>query len=158
MSEKYIACNLTYSEINSLADKVESGRLSKVKIKNGDCEIVIEKENKVPPMPVMPPVGMSPMPVMNEVSTLPQAEEKEETISGKVVKAPIVGTFYSAPSPDKAPFVEIGSQVKKGDVLMIIESMKLMNEVQSEYDGKVKEILVENGSAVEYDQPIMIIE
>ncbi len=74
------------------------------------------------------------------------------------MKSPIVGTYYSAPGPDKAPFVEVGKQVKKGDVIMIIESMKLMNEVKSEFDGTVKKILVENGSAVEYDQPVMIIE
>ena len=64
----------------------------------------------------------------------------------------------SKPGPDKAPFVEVGSTVKKGDVLMIIESMKLMNEVQSEFDGVVKEILVSDGTAVEFDQPVMIIE
>ena len=69
-----------------------------------------------------------------------------------------MGTYYSAPGPDKPPFVEVGKKVSKGDVIMIIESMKLMNEVQSEYDGVVKEILVNNGTAVEYDQPVMIIE
>ena len=74
------------------------------------------------------------------------------------MKSPIVGTYYGAPSPEKPPFVKVGDTVKKGDVIMIIESMKLMNEVQSDYSGTVKEILVQNGEAVEYDQPIMIIE
>ena len=78
-------------------------------------------------------------------------------ISGKMVKAPIVGTFYAAPSPDKAPFVKVGDEVKKGDVIMIIESMKLMNEIQSEFDGVVDKILVDDGQAVEFDQPVMII-
>ena len=73
------------------------------------------------------------------------------------MEAPIVGTFYSSPAPDKEPFVAVGKQVKKGDVLFIIESMKLMNEIQSEYDGEVAEILVEDGAPVEYGQPIMVI-
>ena len=78
-------------------------------------------------------------------------------VKGFEVKAPIIGTFYEAPAPDKEPFVKVGQRVKKGDVLMIIESMKLMNEIQSEFDGVVKEILVKNGDAVEYDQILMII-
>ncbi len=162
MSEKMIACNLTFDEISKLADKVESGKLSKIKIKDGDCEIVIEKENKVqmPSMPQMAAPMMS-MSVQTEAAssssdttTVPKAEE----VKGNMVKAPIVGTFYSKPAPDKPAFVEVGKSVKKGDVLMIIESMKLMNEVQSDFDGVVKEILVSDGTAVEFDQPIMIIE
>ena len=70
----------------------------------------------------------------------------------------IVGTFYAAPSPDKPPFVKIGDTVKKGDVIMIIESMKLMNEIQSDYDGVVDSILVSDGQPVEYDQPVMVIK
>lgn len=159
MSENMIACNLTFEDINKLAERVENGKLSKIKIKNGNCEIVIEKESKILPTPPMPPMGVS----VNTAAAVQPAVTAETSsepapASGNVVKAPIVGTYYSAPGPDKAPFVEIGKKVKKGDVLMIIESMKLMNEVQSDFDGVVKEILVENGTAVEFDQPIMIIE
>lgn len=160
--EKIITCNLTLNEIKELADKVNNGSLSKIKItsevSNVKGEIIIEKEVKA----VMPSVP----PVMNMVSqaasaaAADSAEAVSETSvqSGNVVKAPIVGTYYSAPGPDKEPFVKVGQQVKKGDVIMIIESMKLMNEVQSEFSGTVKEILVENGNPVEFDQPIMIIE
>ena len=74
------------------------------------------------------------------------------------MKAPLVGTYYAAPSPESEPFVTVGKRVKKGDVLMIIESMKLMNEVLCEQDGIVAEILVQNGDAVEFDQPILRIE
>lgn len=160
MSENMIACNLTFDEINKLADKVENGKLSKIKIKSGDCEVVIEKENKMPPppMPMMPPVGVAAAaPTAAPAAEVQASEPAAEKISGNVVKAPIVGTYYSKPGPDKAPFVEVGSTVKKGDVLMIIESMKLMNEVQSDFDGVVKEILVSDGTAVEFDQPVMII-
>lgn len=160
MSENIIACNLTFEDINKLAERVENGKLSKIKIKNGDCEVVIEKESKImPPMP-MPPMGVS----VNTAAAVQPAASAESTaksaeqLSGNIVKAPIVGTYYAAPGPDKAPFVEVGKKVKKGDVLMIIESMKLMNEVQSDFDGVVKEILIQNGTAVEFDQPVMIIE
>ena len=74
------------------------------------------------------------------------------------MRSPIIGTFYSAASPDKPPFVSIGQSVKKGDVLFIVESMKLMNEIKSEYDGMVRELLVQNGESVDYNQPIMVIE
>ncbi len=76
---------------------------------------------------------------------------------GQIMKSPIVGTFYSAASPEKPPFVTPGQKVKKGDVLFIIESMKLMNEIQCECDGVVGELLVENGQAVEFGQPILTI-
>ena len=84
------------------------------------------------------------------------AEQKEE-IAGNVVKSPIVGTFYASAAPDKPPYVTVGKEVSEGDVLFIIESMKLMNEVTSEFSGTVEKILVQNGQAVEYGQPIMII-
>lgn len=162
MSENMIACNLTFEDINKLAERVENGKLSKIKIKNGDCEIVIEKEHKIPaPMPVSPVIGTVPETAVQSpaVQSAAQADAQEASrVSGNVVKAPIVGTYYAAPGPDKEPFVTVGKRVSKGDVLMIIESMKLMNEVQSEFDGVVKEILVENATAVEYDQPVMIIE
>ena len=87
-----------------------------------------------------------------------KAAEKPVEFGGNIVKSPIVGTFYAAPSPDKPPFVRVGDKVKKGDVIMIIESMKLMNEIQSDFDGTVDRILVSDGQAVEYDQPVMIIK
>ncbi len=158
MSNKIIACGLTLDEINGLADKVNNGSLSKIKIKKDDSEIVIEKETKAV-MSAMPPVMNMVSQAASAAATEPSEAVSEVSVtSGNVVKAPIVGTFYAAPSPDKDPFVKVGQQVKKGDVIMIIESMKLMNEVQSEFDGTVKEILVENGNPVEFDQAIMIIE
>ena len=72
----------------------------------------------------------------------------------KVVKSPLVGTFYTAPSEDADPFIDVGDSVKKGQVLAIVEAMKLMNEIESEYDGAVEEVLAENGQAVEYGQPL----
>lgn len=167
MSDKIIACGLSIDEIQALADRVENGSLSRIKIKSGNGEVCIEKEVKtvLPPMPPVQTVTAPVMPVggvSSETSAVQTGGETGETVqpvlSGNIVKAPIVGTFYSSPAPDKPPFVTVGSRVSKGDTIMIIESMKLMNEVQSEYDGIVKSILVENGAAVEFDQPIMVIE
>lgn len=88
-------------------------------------------------------------------------EEKEDIVSDigsdKVVASPLVGTFYAAPSPESEPFVSVGVQVKKGQVLGIIEAMKLMNEIECEYDGVIEAVLVEDGSVVEYGQPLFRI-
>ena len=90
-------------------------------------------------------------------AAVPQEEECPD-YEGTLVCSPIVGTFYTAPAPGKEPFVKVGSQVKKGDTLFIIESMKLMNEVPAEQDGVVTQILVENAQGVEYGQPILCLE
>ncbi len=86
---------------------------------------------------------------------VPEAAQPEYT--GEEVKSPLVGTFYSAPSPEDAPFVKVGDTVKKGQTLGIVEAMKLMNEIESEYDGVVQAILVENEEIVEYGQPLFVI-
>lgn len=88
-----------------------------------------------------------------ESQAAPAAAQKE----GTIVTSPMVGVFYSAPSPDSDPFIQVGDQVKKGDVLCIIEAMKLMNEIQAEVDGTVVEICIGNGQVVEYDQPLVRI-
>ena len=77
--------------------------------------------------------------------------------SGKVIKSPLVGTFYASPAEDADPFVQVGEQVQKGKILAIVEAMKLMNEIESEFDGTIEEILVENGAPVEYGQPLFIV-
>ena len=157
MSEKIIACNLSLSDIEKLADKVENGSLSKIKIKNDDGEICIEKSTS-PVMTALPPMPMQAPVVPTAEASSAQESSEEKTYDGNIVRSPIVGTYYAAPAPDKEPFVTVGKQVSKGDVIMIIESMKLMNEVQSELDGVVTEILVDNGEPVEYGQPIMVIK
>ena len=144
--------------IEKLADIINKKELSELTISNGDNTITI-KGKKALPMP-MPVVAAAPAKAPAPIDSALSASEVSmaEEVSGKIVKSPIVGTFYSAPSPDKPPFVKTGDEVKKGDVIMIIESMKLMNEIQSEYDGVVEQILVSDGQAVEFDQPIMVIK
>lgn len=147
--------------IEKLAKIVKDNELSEITISNDDCNITIKGKKCPPPAPAMamgmPVAAPAPAPAAAPVQTA-EAPKAEALPEGNVVKSPIVGTFYQAPSPDKPPFVKVGDKVKKGDIIMIIESMKLMNEVQSEFNGTVERILVSDGQAVEFDQPIMIIK
>lgn len=135
--------------VKEYIDLMKENDLSYLKVKNDDFEIELGEKHPMPP--VMSPAA----PVMPSAAP---AAPTAAAVSGNVVKSPIVGTFYAAPAPDKAPYVTVGSTVNKGDVLFIIESMKLMNEVTSEFSGRVAEILVKNGDTVEFDQPILRIE
>lgn len=141
-------------DLNTIAKIVKDNDLGKVKIKNGDFEICVEAKTCTTPTMVNTAPAISAVPSE-------QIAEKSESVpvqSGNVCTSPIVGTFYAASAPDKEPFVTVGKEVHKGDVLYIIESMKVMSEVTSEFDGKIKEICVNNGDSVEFGQPIMIIE
>jgi len=146
--------------IEKLAKLVSANELSEITIEDGDRKITVKGKKCPPPPPAMAMPFMAPAQQSAPAAPAPAAETAPAApkLSGNVVKSPIVGTFYAAPSPEKPPFVQVGDSVKKGDVIMIIESMKLMNEIKSDFDGKVKEILVLKGQAVEYDQPLMIIE
>lgn len=109
-----------------------------------------------PPLPAQAPAAAAAPPAADSGGQAPQEASAKE--SGQVLRAPIVGTYYSAPSPDADPFVAVGDVVKPGDVLCIIEAMKLMNEIEAEVGGTIKEILVENAQPVQYDEPLFVIE
>ena len=106
---------------------------------------------------ISPAAVAAPLQVCADTSVSADTDVSEE-VTGNIVKSPLVGTFYSASSPDAAPYVQVGDMVKKGQVLGIVEAMKLMNEIESEFDGTVKAILVKNGDLVEFDQPMFVIE
>ena len=106
---------------------------------------------------IAPAAVAAPLQVCADTSVSADTDVSEE-VTGNIVKSPLVGTFYSASSPDAAPYVQVGDMVKKGQVLGIVEAMKLMNEIESEFDGTVKAILVKNGDLVEFDQPMFVIE
>ncbi|NNF56616.1 MAG: acetyl-CoA carboxylase biotin carboxyl carrier protein [Rhodothermaceae bacterium] len=105
------------------------------------------------PAPNAPAAPSAPAP-----AAPPPAAEPGSSANETIVQAPIVGTFYEAPSPDSDPFIRVGDHVEVGTVLCIIEAMKLMNEIQSEHAGVVKQVLVKNAEPVEYDQPLFVIE
>nr|MDE5582887.1 acetyl-CoA carboxylase biotin carboxyl carrier protein [Ruminococcus sp.] len=144
--------------VERLAEIVSENDLGEICINSsGFGSVTIKGKKNIPAPPVMPMGISAPVAQQNNSVSAPSEKNDGEEV-GNVIKSPIVGTFYSAPSPDKPPFVRVGDKVKKGDVVMIIESMKLMNEIQSEFNGTVDKILVSDGQAVEFDQPVMIIK
>jgi len=125
----------------------------KIKIKRG-CLAPAVQFQAPPVYAVQASAPAAPAPAVAAVAAAPAAEEP----AGKAITSPIVGTFYRAPAPDAAPYVEVGQVVEKGQVLCIVEAMKLMNEIESEFRGKVVKIIKENAQPVEYGDPLFIIE
>ncbi len=143
--------------IEKLAKIIADNELTEISLEDGEQAITIRKDLPevisagVPVSAPAPAVSASPAPA---VSGEPKAEVKK----GNAIVSPMVGTFYSKPSPDAEPFVKVGDTVAEGDVVCIIEAMKMMNEIESEFSGKIVEICVTDGQAVEYGQPIMYVE
>lgn len=141
--------------IEKLAKVLADGALTEISLEDGEQAITIRKEliTAAPVISAAAPVASS--------APAPQAAPapaKEEVKRGKPLTSPMVGTFYKSPSPDAKPFVEVGQSVKQGDVVCIVEAMKLMNEIESEFSGTITEICVENGQPVEFGQVLMYIE
>jgi acetyl-CoA carboxylase biotin carboxyl carrier protein len=146
-----------FNEIKELMDKMQKTNLGEFYIKNGDFELKLEAKKAPRVVNVSDTSHDFIVAPSTTISTEVTTQSCTEETDGNIVKSPIVGTFYAAAAPDKPPFVTVGSKVKKGDVLCIIESMKLMNEIKSDFDGEVAEIKVENAQGVEYGQPLMVI-
>ncbi|WP_369601077.1 acetyl-CoA carboxylase biotin carboxyl carrier protein [Hahella sp. SMD15-11] len=142
-------------KVKKLIELIEGSDISEIEIREGDDSVRITRGG-VAPMAPMVPVAM-PQPAAaqaaGEAAQAPAPVEPE----GHIVRSPMVGTFYRAPSPDANPFVEVGQSVKPGDVLCIIEAMKMMNQIEADKAGTITQILVENGQPVEFDQPLFVI-
>ncbi len=148
--------------IDQLAKIIADNELTEISLEDGNQAITIRKDlpevvSAGVAMPVAAPVQQAPAPAP-ATTVAPKAESAEPVKKGNPVVSPMVGTFYSKPAPDKEAFVKVGDTVSSGDVVCIIEAMKLMNEIETEFSGKVVEICVEDGQAVEYGQTIMYIE
>ena len=141
-------------KLKTLIDLVSESNVSELEITEADgkVRIVTQSPTQVVAMPA--PVYAS-APAAAPAAAAPAAAAE---ISGKVVKSPMVGTFYRASNPGAKPLADVGAAVKKGQALCIIEAMKIMNEIESEFDGTITKVLAENGQAVEYGQPLFIIE
>ena len=137
--------------IKEMMREFKSCELTKLEIKHADIEIKMEKKKEVIMAPAVAPSCSATVP-----ETAPGKSEREAT--GCAILSPMVGTVYTAPSPESDQFVSIGQQVKKGDVVCIIEAMKLMNEVEAEIDGEIIEILAKNEEMVEFGEPLFIIQ
>ncbi|HNC52477.1 MAG TPA: acetyl-CoA carboxylase biotin carboxyl carrier protein [Accumulibacter sp.] len=139
-------------KLKKLIDLVEESSITELEINDAEERVRIVKQGTAQPvsLPLVPTVAAA-------VPAVVAAPVEPELPAGDAVKAPMVGTFYRASSPGAEPFVEVGSVVKVGDTLCIIEAMKLLNEIEAEFAGTVKAILIENGQPVEYGEPLFII-
>jgi len=151
-------------KLKTLIDLVAESGISEIEVTEGEDTVRIVKHAPAalaPPVPAPPPtvLASATSPAVTAAPTIAPADVAAgtEPLKGTFVKSPMVGTFYRAPSPGAKVFVEVGQAVKPGDTLCIIEAMKLLNEIEAEVAGEVKEVLVENGQPVEYGQPLFLI-
>ena len=152
--------------IKKLLDLVSESDVDEVSIEEGDFKVKVKKkadpatsapiQYQIPSQPQQPAQSAPSAPASSAGSEKEQSGEKQP--SGEVVKSPIVGTYYESPSPDSDPFITVGDRVEKGQPLCIVEAMKIMNEIEAEFSGTLKKKLIEDGTPVEFDQPLFIIE
>jgi len=163
---------MEYKQIQELLKAVNKSNISELSIKDGDFEITIKQSGPemqyIAVQPgsasmMMPPAA--PHPVLQAppasdapAAPAPVASAPDHDAHGITVKSPMIGTFYRSAGPDKPPFVNVGDEIKAGQVLCIIEAMKLFNEIESDISGKIVKVLVDDASPVEYDQPLFIVE
>ena len=141
-------------KLKKLIDLVQESGIAELEITEGEEKVKIVKGGAVSLSEAAAPAASPAAPEPSQAAPEAAPEAGQE---GHVVKAPMVGTFYRAPSPDAKVFVEVGQTVKEGETICIIEAMKLMNEIEADASGIVKAVLVENGQPVEYGQPLFII-
>ena len=166
---------MTYNEIQELIKLVNKSSLTEFRLKDKDFEVVIRTEKyfkgsgqavvgQAPVVTTLPPVVQAvpvsaPATARAQDADVPQPAAEQPRGKNLIeIKSPIVGTFYRSPGPDKPVFVKVGEQVKQGDVVCIIEAMKLFNEIESDATGTVVKVLVEDASPVEYDQVLFLVE
>ena len=155
-------------KIKKLIELLEKSNIGELEIKEGEESVRISSKPPAPVTMVQPGMPMVAPNVTNPPPTAPstavetnqtaQTESTPPETEGHIIKSPMVGTFYRSPSPDASPFVEVGKQVKPGDTLCIIEAMKMMNQIEADTAGIVKEILLDDGQPVEFNQPLIAIE
>ncbi len=154
---------MNLKEIKDLIKVFNNSQLSKLKVEDGDFGLTLEKGGETvvvqsAPQPAV--VQSAPQAGTPAAPAAPAGAPQEQTPpdNAEYITSPMVGTFYRSPSPDSAPFVNAGDTVKKGQTLCILEAMKIMNELEAEFDCKILEILVEDGQPVEYDMPLFLVE
>lgn len=149
-------------KLKKLIDLVEESGIAELELTEGEEKVKISRQNQIAQIPFQQPQQpQQTIPAPQPVEGIKEDKvEDTKTIppKGKKINSPMVGTFYRASSPDAPPFIDIGSTVKKGDTLCIIEAMKILNEIESDQDGVIKQILIENGQPVEFGEALFIIE
>ncbi len=156
---------MEYNQIQELLKAVDASSVTKVRVKDGDFEITIEKQTAAAPVTYQMPMQAAPMPQMQAAAPAAPAAPASQPAAApaasgnsQTVKSPMIGTFYRSSSPDKPPFINVGDEIRAGQVVCIIEAMKLFNEIESEVSGRVVKVLVDDASPVEYDQPLFLVE
>ncbi|WP_226665107.1 acetyl-CoA carboxylase biotin carboxyl carrier protein [Microbulbifer aggregans] len=155
-------------KIKKLIELLEESDIGELEIKEGEESVRISRgvsgaSIQMPQMPMMAPMAPmapaapAPAPAAPAAAPAESASESVPALTGHPVKSPMVGTFYAASSPGAEPFVKVGQQVKAGDVICIVEAMKMMNQIEADKSGTIESILVEDGQPVEYDQPLVTI-
>lgn len=145
-------------KVKKLIELLEESGVSEIEVCEGEESVRISRQLTPASAPVY---AAAPPPVVHVPPAMPTAHQPTQApatqTSGHIVKAPMVGTFYRAPSPNDKPFVDVGQSVRVGDTLCIVEAMKMLNQIESEVSGTITEILVENGQPVEFEQPLFVI-
>ena len=149
-------------KLKKLIDLVEESGIAELELTEGEEKVKICRHNQSSQAPMQ--YIQQPQQIMQPAQPAPSIQDtntdgvKTSAASGKQITSPMVGTFYRSSSPDAAPFVDIGTPIKKGDTLCIIEAMKILNEIESDQEGVIKQILIDNGQPVEFGEPLFIIE
>jgi len=142
-------------ELRKILEAFDKSKANILEFENEEFRIYLDKSATAPaqaaPVAVQPQVQQEP--IVQKVEAKPECE-----VEGDLITSPMVGTFYQAPSPDSPPYVKVGDKVKKGQTLCIIEAMKIMNELEAEYDCEILEVLVEDGQPVEFDTPLFRVK
>lgn len=152
-------------KIKKLIELLEKSSLTELEITEGEEKVKLSRQSQQAPQAqtyMLPPAHQQVQAPNPQQSTQPAAEQAQdndsEEPSGQIVRSPMVGTFYASPSPEAEPFVKVGQSVDTGDTLCMVEAMKMFNQIESEFKGKIKRILVENAQPVEFDEPLFEIE
>jgi len=144
-------------KVKKLIELLEASSVDEIEIKEGEESVRISR-NTGAPIAMAAPVAAPAMPAPAALAPAPVTPETAAPSGANAVKSPMVGTFYRSPSPDAAPFVEVGQNVRVGDVLCIVEAMKMMNQIEADRAGTVTAVHAENGDPVEFDQPLITVE
>ncbi len=149
---------MNLKEIKEMVKLMNDNGLSEIELEREGCKIKISKGGTVVSSPIVAHPAQHMVPAAPQAAAQPAAQEKAPAKTGKDIIAPMVGTFYRAPSPESPPYAEVGKVVEIGQVVCIIEAMKLMNEIKSEVRGKIVEILIDNAQPVEFGQPLFVVD
>jgi len=154
-------------KIKSLVEIIEQSSVSEIELTQGEESVRISRASAAQPVMVtapaaalqaQAPAAAAPAPAAAAPAPESAADDSENVPDEKLIKSPMVGTFYRSSAPDQKPFVEEGQSISKGDPLCIVEAMKMMNQITADKSGTIKKVLVSNGDIVEYDQPLFVLE